>query len=51
MLSYKCVKYYEEKNYDDLFLSTLEKIYSSKDPLAKTIELMQLIRWLSMVTW
>ena len=35
MLSYKCVKYYEEKNYDDLFLSTLEKIYSSKDPLAK----------------
>ena len=35
MLSYKRVKFYEEKNYDYLFLSTLEKIYFSDDPLAK----------------
>ncbi len=39
MLSYKRVKFYEEKNYDDLFLKTLEQIRSSDDPLSKNYEL------------
>jgi len=39
MLSYKRVKFYENKNYDDLFLKTLEEIYYSDDSLSKNYQL------------
>lgn len=39
MLSYKQVKYYDEKNYDDLFLYTLDQIYSGTDKLGQNYRL------------